>query len=379
MIIASVSDFRAGAKRRMPKFAFDYLDGGAGDEIGVRRNIEAFDELKLKPRMLVNIEHRDLTTNFLGRKWAAPFGIAPIGVGNLLWPRAEETIAHAALAANIPYTISTPACTSLETIREIAGDNAWFQLYVGRAEEMVSGLVARADEAGYDVMLVTVDVPVPPRRLRDIRNNFTMPFAWTPRVVYELVTHPAWSLQTLMAGRPRFANMERYAPTGGAQPLARYMSSQVTGRFDWSELKKLRDRWPRKLIAKGLLTAEDAVKAKQIGCDGVVVSNHGGRQLGSLPSSIEMLPEIRKAVGPDFPLILDSGVRSGEHIVKALASGADFVLIGRAMMYAVAALGREGPKAAIDLLTDEMLNTLGQIGYPIIAELKAAKPVIPHR
>jgi isopentenyl diphosphate isomerase/L-lactate dehydrogenase-like FMN-dependent dehydrogenase len=157
------------------------------------------------------------------------------------------------------------------------------------------------------------------------------------------------------------------------------MSSQVTGRFDWGELKRLRDRWPRKLIAKGLLTAEDTLKAKEIGCDGVVVSNHGGRQLGSLPSSIEMLPEIRKAVGPEFPLILDSGVRSGEHIVKALASGADFVLIGRAMMYAVAALGAKGPKAAIDLLTAEMLNALGQIGYPDLAELKAAKPVMPRR
>lgn len=379
MIFASVSDFRAGAERRMPRFAFDYLDGGAGDEIGIRRNIEAFDALRLKPRMLVNIEHRDLSTTFLGRKWNAPFGTAPIGVGNLLWPRAEETIAAAALAANIPYTISTPACTTLERIREIAGDNSWFQLYVGRADEMVQGLVDRADEAGYDVLLVTVDVPVPPRRLRDIRNNFTMPFAWTPWVIYELLTHPTWSLQTLAAGRPRFANMERYAPTGGAQPIARYMSSQVTGRFDWDELKKLRDRWKRKLVPKGLLSAEDALKAKEMGCDGVVVSNHGGRQLGSLPASIEVLPEIRAAVGPGFPLILDSGIRSGEHIIKALASGADFVLIGRAMMYAVAALGRDGPKAAIELLTAEMLQAMGQIGYTDIASLKAAAPVIPPR
>jgi (S)-mandelate dehydrogenase len=376
MIFASVSDFRTRAQQRMPKFAFDYLDGGAGDEIGIRRNIAALDEIKLKPRMLVNIENRDLSTTLFGRKWNAPFATAPIGVGNLLWPRAEEMIARAALDANIPYTISTPACTSLETIREIAGDNAWFQLYVGRAEAMVQGLVDRADEAGYDVMFVTVDVPVPPRRLRDIRNNFTMPFAWTPSVIYQLMIHPTWTLQTAMAGRPRFANMERYAPTGGAQPVARYMSSQVTGKFDWDELKKMRDRWKRKLVPKGLLSAEDAEMAKKIGCDGVVVSNHGGRQLGSLPSSIEVLPEIRAAVGPDFPLILDSGIRSGEHIVKAIASGADFVLIGRAMMYAVAALGREGPKTAIELLSAEMLNTLGQIGYPNIALLKAGAPVM---
>jgi (S)-mandelate dehydrogenase len=375
MAIASVSDFRARARRRMPKFAFDYLDGGAGDEKGVARNIEAFDEIRLLPRMLVNTERIDITTKFFGRKWGAPFGTAPVGVGNLLWPRAEETIARAALAADIPYTISTPACTTLEDIRAIAGKNSWFQLYVGRAEEMVKGLVDRAEEAGYDVMLVTVDVPVAPRRLRDIRNNFTMPFAWSPWVFWQLLIHPEWSIRTAIAGRPRFANMERYAPIEGVLPLARYMSSNTTGRFDWDELKKLRKRWKKKLVPKGLLIPEDVVKAKEIGCDAVVVSNHGGRQLTSLPSSIEMLPEIRKAVGPKFPLILDSGVRSGEHIVKALASGADFVLIGRAMMYAVAGLGSKGAKTVIDLLTAEMLQTLGQIGYTDIASLKAAAPV----
>jgi isopentenyl diphosphate isomerase/L-lactate dehydrogenase-like FMN-dependent dehydrogenase len=373
--IASVSDFRTLARRRIPRFAFDYLDGGAGDEIGVRRNIEAFDALKLMPRMLVNVEKLDLSTTLFGRKWSMPFGTAPIGVGNLMWPRAEATIATAALAANVPYTISTPACTSLEDIREIAGENAWFQLYVGRAEAMVEGLVERAQAAGYDVMLVTVDVPVPPRRLRDIRNHFTMPFAWSPWVIWQLLIHPEWSIRTAIAGRPRFANMERYAPMEGVQPLARYMSSQVTGRFDWDALKKLRNRWKGKLVPKGLLSAEDCVKAKTMGCDGIVVSNHGGRQLGSLPPSIDVIAEIRSAVGPDFPLILDSGIRSGEHIVKALASGADFCLIGRAMIYAIAGLGAKGPKAALDLLRDEMLQTLGQIGYPTIAELKAAAPV----
>jgi isopentenyl diphosphate isomerase/L-lactate dehydrogenase-like FMN-dependent dehydrogenase len=375
MIYASVSDFRARAQRRLPRFAFDYLDGGAGDEAGIRRNIEAFDRIELVPRMLVNVERRDLSTTLFGRTWAAPFGTAPIGVGNLMWPRAEETIAREAVAFGIPYTISTPACTTLERIREVAGENAWFQLYVGRAEEMVQGLVGRAEAAGYDFMFVTVDVPVPPRRLRDIRNNFTMPFAWTPRVIYELVTHPAWSLGTLATGRPRFANMERYAPTGAAQPLARYMSSQVTGRFDWDELKRLRDRWRGRLVPKGLLAVDDVVRAKEIGCDAVVISNHGGRQLASLPASIDVLPEIRAAVGGDFPLLLDSGIRSGEHIVKALAAGADFVLIGRAMMYAVAALGARGPKAVLELLRAEMLNCLGQIGYTDIASLKAAAPI----
>ena len=376
MVIASVSDFRTLAKRRIPRFAFDYLDGGAGDEIGLRRNIEALDALRLMPRVLVNVEKVDLSTTFLGRKWNMPFATAPIGAGGLMWPRGEEAIARAAVEAGIPYTNATPACISLERTREVAGDNAWFQLYVGRAEPMVDDLVARAEAAGYDVMFVTVDVPVPPRRLRDLHNKFTMPFAWTPWVIWQLVTHPEWSVRTLLNGIPRFANMERYAPIKGVQPMARYMSSQVTGKFDWDALKKLRDRWKGKIVPKGLLSPEDCVKAKEIGCDGVVVSNHGGRQLGSLPASIEVLPAIRAAVGKDFPLILDSGIRSGEHIVKALASGADFCLLGRAIVYSVAGIGLSGPAVVMDLLRAEMEQVLGQIGYPNIAALKAGAPAM---
>jgi len=374
--ITSVSDFRTLARRRIPRFAFDYLDGGAGDEVGVRRNTDAFDALKLMPRMLVNVEKIDLSTTFFGKKWNMPFGTAPIGAGGLMWPRGEEAIARAAVEAGIPYTNSTPACTSLERIREVAGENAWFQLYVGRAESMVEDLVGRAEAAGYDVMFVTVDVPLPPRRLRDLRNHFTMPFAWSPWVVWQLLIHPEWSIRTVMNGIPRFANIERYAPNPGVQPLARYMSSQVTGKFDWDALKRLRDRWKGKLVPKGLLSVEDCLKAKEIGCDGIVVSNHGGRQLASLPTSIEVLPAIRAAVGKDFPLILDSGIRSGEHIVEAIASGADFCLVGRAMIYAVAGLGVAGPKTALELLHAEMVQALGQIGYPTLAELRTNSPIM---
>ena len=376
MVITSVADFRTLAKRRIPRFAFDYLDGGAGDEIGLRRNIEAFDALKLMPRMLVNVEKIDLSTTFFGRTWKMPFATAPIGAGGIMWPGGEEAIARAAVDAGIPYTNATPACISLERVREIAGDNAWFQLYVGRAEPMVEDLVNRAEAAGYDLMFVTVDVPVPPRRLRDLKNHFTMPFAWSPSVIWQLVQRPRWSIGTLLNGIPRFANMERYAPIKGVQPMARYMSSQVTGKFDWESLKRLRDRWKGRIVPKGLMSVEDCLKAKEIGCDGIVVSNHGGRQLGSLPSSIEVLPTIRAAVGKDFPLIVDSGIRSGEHIVKALAAGADFCLLGRAVVYSVAAMGKPGPKMALDLLRAEMEQVLGQIGYPNLAELKAKSPVM---
>jgi (S)-mandelate dehydrogenase len=374
--ITCVSDFRTLARRRIPRFAFDYLDGGAGDEIGVRRNTEAFDALKLMPRMLVNVEKIDTSTTFFGRKWNMPFATAPVGAGGLMWPKGEVAIASACVEAGIPYTNATPACTSLERIREVAGENAWFQLYVGRADVMVNGLVDRAEAAGYDVMFVTVDVPLPPRRLRDLRNHFSMPFAWSPWVIWQLMIHPEWSIRMLMNGIPRFANIERYAPNPGVQPLARYMSSQVTGKFDWDALKRMRDRWKGKLVPKGLMSVEDCLKAKEIGCDGIVVSNHGGRQLGSLPTSIEVLPAVRAAVGKDYPLIIDSGIRSGEHIVKAIAAGADFCLLGRAIIYAVAGLGTSGPKTALELLHAEMVQAMGQIGYPQIADLKTKSPIV---
>ncbi len=379
MNIACVSDLRPRAKRRLPKFVFDYLDGGAGSEAGVRRNERAFDELTLKPRALVNIETRELKTSLFGRDWAAPFGIAPIGLGNLIWPRAEEAIAGAAAASGIPYTLSTAANTTLERIAEIAPGNAWFQLYVSKRDEDVADIVERAERAGYDVLLLTVDVPLAARRLRDIRNNFMVPFKITPRVALELLTHPRWSLQTLAAGVPRFVNVEKYAPMVSRQSIAAYLTSEIRGRFDWDDLKKLRERWRGKLVVKGLMAAQDCARTRAMGCDGVVVSNHGGRQLDSAPATIDVLPEIRAAVGPEFPLIIDSGVRSGEHVIKALAAGANFVLVGRAMMYAVAAHGPAAAKDLIELLIDEASRCLGQIGYTDVPSLRSASPVMRTR
>jgi (S)-mandelate dehydrogenase len=371
MDLACVSDLRVRAKRRLPHFVFDYLDGGAGSEAGVRRNEQAFTDLLLNPRALVNVEARDLSTRLFGRTWAAPFGVAPVGLANLIWPGADEAIARAAVAANVPYTLSTAATTSLERIAEIAPQHAWFQLYVAKRDADVADLVNRVDRAGYDVLLVTVDVPVPARRLRDMRNRFTVPFRITPGVALALLTHPSWSTATLRAGVPRFVNVERYAEVFDRRSVAAYLSSEIRSRFDWDDLKRLRDRWPRRFVVKGLMTAEDGVRARDLGCDGIVVSNHGGRQLDSAPATLDVLPDIRAAVGADFTLILDSGVRSGEHVVKALAAGADFVLIGRAMMYAVAAHGAAAAGPLFALIIDEASRCLGQIGCPDVASLKA--------
>jgi len=376
MQLACVSDLRLRAKRRLPHFVFDYLDGGAGSEAGVRRNEQAFNDLLLNMRALVNVETRDLSTRLFGRTWAAPFGVAPVGLGNLIWPGADEAIARAAVATNLPYTLSTAATTSLERIAEIARQHAWFQLYVAKRDADVVDLVNRAEQAGYDVLLVTVDVPLPARRLRDIRNHFTVPFRITPGVALALLTHPSWSLATLRAGVPRFVNVERYADVFDRRSIAAYLSAEIRGRFDWDDLKRLRDRWPRRFVVKGLMTAEDAVRARDLGCDGIVVSNHGGRQLDSAPATLDVLPDIRAAVGPDFVLILDSGIRSGEHVVKALAAGADFVLIGRAMMYALAAHGTAAAEPLFALMIDEASRCLGQMGYPDVASLKAHAPFV---
>jgi (S)-mandelate dehydrogenase len=376
MSMACVSDFRARARRRLPKFVFDYLDGGAGSEAGLRRNEEAFDQLLLKPRALVNIDQLDLSTTLFGRTWTLPFATAPIGMGNVIWPGAEEAIVRAAIAANIPYTLSTAANTSLERVAEIAPQHCWFQLYVAKRDDHLADLVHRAERAGYEVLVVTVDMPLPARRLRDIRNHFSLPFKITPWVALELIAHPSWSIQTLRAGLPRFVNVENYAGGVSRQTIAAYLTSQIRGGFDWDELKKLRDRWPRRFVVKGLMTPEDTLRARDLGCDGVVISNHGGRQLDSAPATISVLPEIRAAVGRSFPLMIDGGVRSGEHIIKALASGADFVLVGRAMMYAVAAGGTNAATTAIALLSEEATRCLGQIGYANVVSLKTAAPLM---
>jgi len=329
--------------------------------------------------MLVNIEQRDLSTNLFGRRWALPFGAAPIGFCNLMCAGAEQAIATVARDTGMPCTLSTAGTTSLEDYVRFAPENAWFQLYVSRFDEITNDLVGRVDRAGYQTLVVTVDIPLAARRPRDLRNNFSVALKIGPKFVWELVTHPAWSLSTVKAGVPRFENMERYMQATGTKAVAGFVSSQVSGSFDWDALKRLRDRWKRNFVVKGLLSPEDSVRARDLGCDGVVISNHGGRQLDSLPAPIDVISDVRAAVGDKFALILDSGIRSGEHIAKALAAGADFCLVGRAMMYAVSALGTRGARLAVDILSDELSRTLAQIGQTSIAGLKTSAKLIRAR
>ena len=368
-----INDLRDAARRRLPRIVFDYLDGGAGLDTGVQHNVTSFDRLRLMMRPLVGVENIDLSASLFGRTWSLPFGTAPIGLANIVWPGAEETVARAAVEANIPYALATAGTTTLEHIAAVAPDHAWFQLYVSTRDAVVYDLLDRAEAAGYGVLLVTVDVPVSSRRMRDRRNGFALPLRPSLRLAWDLATHPQWLFATARIGAPRLANVVRYAgPNSSAQSLASYMAGQNYARFNWAELSLIRRRWKGRLVVKGLLCPEDAVRARDIGADGIVASNHGGRQLESAVSPIEALPAIRSAVGPEFPVLLDSGIRSGEHIVKALAAGASFVLVGRAAMYGIGAGGAVGIRAAIGILRDEISCTAAHLGVRSISELSTS-------
>lgn len=361
---------RAAARRRLPRFVFDFVDGGAHGENALERNRQALDAIRLAPRILAGNERRSAAATLLGREIAAPFGIAPIGMANLVRPGADMALARAAATAAIPYALSTAGTTAMEDIARAAPES-WFQLYVGRDADIVDDLIRRADDSGFPALIVTADVPAPGKRVRDLVNGFTLPLKPSPRLSLDLIRHPGWGLRIAAGGAPRFANLERYSrPGASTQSLAQLMAAQSSARLDWDLLAQIRKRWPRKLILKGVMRADDAVHAARLGVDAIAISNHGGRQLDAAPAPIEALPAIRAALGADMPLILDGGVRTGEDIARALVLGADLVLLGRPFLFSIAALGLEsGPAALIALLADEFDRALGQLGATTPSEL----------
>lgn len=375
----TIAHLRTAAKARLPKMVFDFIDGGAGSEGALVRAEQAMNEVCLVPRILTGAEERSSAVTLLGKTWAQPFGVAPIGLGNLVLPGTDGALAAAAAAAGIPYVLSTAATTSIEDIRAVNPD-AWFQLYVGRDSALVEDLIARAQAAGVETLIVTADVPAPGKRVRDLVNGFTLPLRPSVGMLLDLVRHPGWCLATLRGGAPRFANLERYAGKGtNAQSLAALMAKQSSARLDWSLLAAIRRRWDGKLIVKGVLNPDDARIARDAGMDAVIVSSHGGRQFAAAPAPLSMLPLVRDAVGDEFPVLMDGGIRSGDDIARALCLGANFVLLGRAFLYAVGASGtREGPRIAIDLLAGEFDNTMAQLGARTIAALRADL-VLGHR
>ncbi len=354
--LISVEDLRRRAKARIPRFAFDYIDGGAGREMALQRSEAAFRETCLTPRVLVNsATPADLGTRFLGRDWALPFGVAPMGLPGLAWPGADLMMARAAEAAGAPMVAATPGTARLEAVREQAPTASMFQLYVGASADITEDLIARAERAGYDTLIVTADVPRPGKRLRDLRNGFSLPLRPGPRLLAELLRCPAWSLATARHGSPSLVNLADYAePGASASGLAALMARQSSGRLDWQVFSEIRKRWSGKLVLKGVLAAEDALKAHDTGADAVWISSHGGRQLDAAPATLTALRQIRAAIPRDIPLAVDGGVRNGEDILKALEAGADFVFIGRPFLYAIGAMGVTGPAALFEMFATEL-------------------------
>ena len=351
--IYTVEDARLKAKRRLPKMVFDYIDGAAGRELLAEENITAYQKIKLQPRALINVENRTLNKTFLGKDYGLPFGIAPMGMCDLAWPGADEMLAKAATKFNMPLALSTMASSTIEQTRERASDNAWFQFYVSGSKDSTMKLIDRAAAAGYTNLIFTVDVPHVAPRIRDLRNGFKAPLKIGFKQCVDFALHPQWSIGSLIKGVPSLANIESDD---------QFKRESGRGAVDWEFLEHLRSYWPHKLIIKGVLSVEDALAMQQAGADGIYVSNHGGRQLDSAPTSIQVLPLMREALGPDYPIILDSGIRDGESIIKALALGADFVMMGRPFSYGIGANGEQGLNAVIELLADQISAAMAQIG-----------------
>jgi len=363
--IFSASDARKYARRRLPRMIFDYVDGSAGDERACAVNVEMIDALRLLPRVLVNVENRSLQKNLFGETWKLPFGIAPMGMCDLIWPGADAMLTRAAKQYGIPLVLSTMASSNIETTAERAGEHAWFQLYVGQSEEVAYHLVDRAETAGFRNLILTVDLPAIGTRPREQRNAFGAPFRIGPKQFFDFAIHPQWSLSTLKTGVPQLANVN---VPGGKE----FRRNESRGKVDWAFLDRLRERWKGKLIVKGVLGCDDSVRIRDAGVDAVYVSNHGGRQLDSAPAAIQMLPQIRAAVGKDYPLLFDSGVRNGEAVIKALALGADFVFIGRPLLYAMGGYGYAGLQEMIELISSQIDISLAQLGCPDIDDIDAS-------
>ena len=367
----SIASMERATKRRIPKFAFDYLQGGIGAEACLTGHRRALDNVQLAPRYLPTEPIQPvLEMNLFDREFPMPFAASPIGLSGLMWPRAAEHIARAATRHGLPLGLSSFATSSIEEIGAIAGDLLWFQLYCTEKSEIENDLIDRAESAGCEVLVVTVDIPTVTRREKDIAKGLSVPPKFDLVTLSQVALRPTWAFATLRAGIPRFKTLLPYIPGGSTlDASAIFLRDMVEGHVTVQKLERIRDRWHGRLIVKGILTAEEALLCQDLGADAIVISNHGGRQLDAAPPIPHVLPEIRAAVGPDFPLIADGGVRSGLDIARLIACGANFVLAGRAFVYAVAAAGETGVDHAIFLLREELKQTLSQIGCQELGDL----------
>ena len=367
----ALSDLREKARKRIPAFAFEYLDSGTGRELQVGLNRRALDEVMFLPDILRGPIEPDFTTNFMGDDYSIPFGVAPIGMSGLMWPGAERMLAQTAAKNRFPYTLSTMATKLPEDVGPHTDGMGWFQLYSPKDPEIRRDILKRAKDSGFKKLVLTVDVPDDSRRERQRRANLSMPPKITLHTIWEIMTHPRWALGTLIEGQPRIVLPESYLKNAKAMSSVNHAGMIIRGAPDWDVLDQLRTEWDGDLIVKGVADPENAQRLVKAGVDAIWVSNHSGRQFEAGPASITQLPKVRAAVGPDYPLIFDSGVANGVDIMRALALGANFVMMGRAWHYAIAAFGQKGIDHLIHILKDDMKLNMAQIGTSSLNDLKS--------
>jgi L-lactate dehydrogenase (cytochrome) len=358
----SIEDLIKKAKKQIPRFAFEYLDGGCNEDVNLYKNTAELREVELKPTYLSQHTHSDMKTELFGHVYDAPFGIAPVGLQGLMWPNAPEILAKAAHKHNIPFILSTVTTSSIERIGELTEGKFWFQLYHPAENTLRDDLLARAEAAGCDVLCILCDVPSFGFRPRDIRNGLAMPPKMTINNMLQILGKPEWALKTLYYGQPSFANLQKYMPKGlNMGQLGAYMNQTFSGRVNEAKISEIRDKWKGKLVLKGVASEQDTEMAIKLGLDGIIVSNHGGRQLDAGQSAIKSLTPIVEKYKNQIKIMMDSGLRSGPDIARTLASGAEFAFMGRSFMYGVAALGSEGGNHTISILKTQLQQVMEQV------------------
>ncbi|MCK0149089.1 alpha-hydroxy-acid oxidizing protein [Marivita sp. S6314] len=356
----ALSDLKARAKRRIPKFVWEYLDSATGTEATLRRNRTALDQVLFAPSILHGELEVDLTTALCGQSYDLPVGISPVGMSGLIWPDAERKLARAATAANMPYCISTVATRTPEEVAPHLDGNGWFQMYPPRDEGIRTDMLKRAKDAGFSTLVLTVDVPVPSRRERQVRSGLTTPPKLTPRLAAQVAMRPTWAMGTARLGMPRMRLIDDYAGKVTGLSSTQHAGYLLRTSPDWAYVDWLRDAWDGAFFVKGVLNPNDAPRLERAGVDAIWMSNHAGRQFDAAPAPIETLSEMRAAT--TLPLILDSGIEGGLDVLRAIALGADFVMLGRAWHYALGALDTDGPAHLVDILRKDMAANLGQLG-----------------
>nr|WP_163503903.1 alpha-hydroxy acid oxidase [Halomonas socia] len=366
----SIEDLRQAAARRLPRGIFDFVDGGAEDERTLGGNRESFALFRFRPRTLVNVTNIDTSTDILGSTSSLPLIAGPTGAVGFSWPRGDLAVARAAAEAGVPYTLSSSASVSIEDIAAAKETGRrWFQCYIFKQRDYTRKLIERARQTGYDTLVITVDLPVGGNRERDYRNDFAVPFSYTPRNVLDFVRHPRWAFSTLYHGTPEMANITDFDGAKNVSEAASSVGRNYDAGFDWDGLREIRDLWHGKLIVKGIARADDACHLVELGVDAVAVSNHGGRQLDGAIPTLLCLPPVAAAVDGRIPVFVDGGIRRGADVITALALGADAVLIGRPVIYGIAAAGPAGVHRTLDILRQELTRVMQLCGVTRISQI----------